>query len=127
MIQDDKDDFSAAVDWHAPGKVEDRIDQLYLPFTQRMNRQPDFIQLQSGLWDLALFGRQDTRDGVSTKFELTHERLGWWRQRMMSHIKAVERAWPGIPIWLRTTHRVGVIPDYASRNLSLSLYLAHSS
>ena len=45
---DDQDEFEGQLDWHPPGKAEDRIDELFLPYTQKLGRKIDMIQLHSG-------------------------------------------------------------------------------
>jgi hypothetical protein len=45
---DDLDEFSKQGDWHAPGLAEERIDQLFAPFTSMLKRPPTFISLHSG-------------------------------------------------------------------------------
>lgn len=35
-------------DWRPPGKFEDRIDQLFAPFTEQIGRQVDMVVLHAG-------------------------------------------------------------------------------
>lgn len=66
------------------------------------------------MWDLALFGRQDTRRQVDTSTPIDEQRVRWWFKRMGLTIKAVQEAWPGVPIWIRVIHRVGELPSLSS-------------
>lgn len=47
-VQDDKDDFSTATDWHAPGQFEQRLEELFKPFMNQLNKTPDLISLHTG-------------------------------------------------------------------------------
>ena len=104
---DDIDDFQHQPDWHAPGLAEDRIEQLFYPFTKSLPHAPDFIQIHSGMWDLALWGRQDSQLNQLTDVPLDWQRLKWWRHRMLLVIAKVREHWPGTPIWYRKIHRIG--------------------
>ena len=104
---DDVDDFSFVHDWVAPGKAEDRIEELFKVFTDRRQMEPSLIVLHSGMWDMAFFGRQDKASSTSTNTPLSDERLGQWQKRMVSTIRKVKETWPGVPIVLRKLHRVG--------------------
>lgn len=106
-VMDEEDDFSFAHDWMAPGRAEDRIEQLFKAFTDRLEHQPSLIVLHSGMWDLAFFGRQDKASSTSTNTPLADERLAQWQMRMLSTVKKVKETWPGVPIVLRKLHRVG--------------------
>jgi hypothetical protein len=46
--QDDEDAFRWQGDWHPPGKAEDRLKELFIPFTAQLEHPPSFIQLHSG-------------------------------------------------------------------------------
>ena len=48
LTAQDQDEFSGQPDYHPPGKAEDRIDQLFRPYTQKLGRKIDMIQLHSG-------------------------------------------------------------------------------
>lgn len=41
-------------DWHAPGRIEDRIDELVVPMLEQMGGTGavDLVQLHSGMWDV---------------------------------------------------------------------------
>lgn len=41
-------------DWHAPGRFEDRVEQLFTPLIEQMGGPDsvDLILLHSGMWDL---------------------------------------------------------------------------
>lgn len=49
-------------DWHAPGRIEKRIDRLVLPVIEQLNERDggkgdgrdkiDLVQIHSGMWDL---------------------------------------------------------------------------
>ncbi|KAI9620731.1 hypothetical protein H4Q26_013398 [Puccinia striiformis f. sp. tritici PST-130] len=68
---------------------------------------PSFIMLQSGLWDLAFFGRRNRQRNESTSDPLGQEDLEWWQTRFRSLIKTIKFTWPDTPLWIRTTHRIG--------------------
>jgi len=52
-------------DWHAPGRIEKRIDKLVLPAIEQLNERDggkgdgrdkiDLVQIHSGMWDLVSF------------------------------------------------------------------------
>ena len=110
---DDVDEFGYAPDWHPPGRVEDRITELFEPFARSIG-QIDLIQLHSGsassvagradatVWDLAYWGRRDTRNGTSTAEPLRRDQIGHWQSRMRVFIERARETWPSTPIWLRT-------------------------
>ena len=106
---DDHDEFSRQVDWHAPGKAEDRLEQLCKPFTDQLAHPPSLIQLHSGLWDCSLFGRMDRRSPDekvrNADTPLTLEQMQWWMTRMRSIIRKVQKTWPDTPIVYRKLHR----------------------
>ena len=58
-VMDEVDDFSSAPDWLPPGKAEDRVDVLFKPFADRLERPVSLIQLHAGstsmIITLALF------------------------------------------------------------------------
>ncbi|EGF98253.1 uncharacterized protein MELLADRAFT_96041 [Melampsora larici-populina 98AG31] len=68
---------------------------------------PGVISLQSGLWDLAFFGRRNREANMTTEAPLTAVQLDWWQNRMRSVIRTLKVHWPNTPIWIRKTHRVG--------------------
>lgn len=111
---DDSIDFEKQVDWHAPGLAEDRIEQLCAPMVNQLDHPPTVIQLHSGMWDVALFGRQDMRDNGTTESALSAERMQWWQTRMTSLVATVRQTWPGVPIVTRVLHR----PDSAWSSMS---------
>lgn len=108
---DDINEFSVQADWHAPGLAEQRIEELFQPmvdqFAAEAKEGPAFISLQSGLWDLAFFGRRNREANMTTEAPLTAVQLDWWQNRMRSVIRTLKVLWPNTPIWIRKTHRVG--------------------
>jgi hypothetical protein len=110
LFQDDHDEFNVQPDWFAPGRTEDRITQLCKPMTDQLSRPVSFIQLHSGLWDLAYFGRLDKRnpDPAFRKADkpLTDEQMKWWHKRMRSTVQKIKETWPGVPIMIRGLPRV---------------------
>ncbi|GAA5837631.1 hypothetical protein JCM9279_006812 [Rhodotorula babjevae] len=94
-------------DWHAPGKVETRIDQLFLPAIEQLGGvdKIDVVQLHSGMWDLALFGTQDDKTRWLLTTPLTPEQLAWWQERMRHAIDHVRQRFPKARIVLRKLHR----------------------
>ncbi|KAA1085463.1 hypothetical protein PGT21_007969 [Puccinia graminis f. sp. tritici] len=108
---DDIDEFSVQADWHGPGLAESRVRELYEPLTGAYGREdgegPAFIMLQSGLWDLAFFGRRNRQRNETTELPLGAEELDWWQGRFRSLIRTIKYTWPDTPLWIRTTHRIG--------------------
>ncbi|KNE98787.1 hypothetical protein PSTG_07975 [Puccinia striiformis f. sp. tritici PST-78] len=108
---DDIDEFSVQSDWHPPGLAESRVRELYAPMMKKYGEEdgagPSFIMLQSGLWDLAFFGRRNRQRNESTSDPLGQEDLEWWQTRFRSLIKTIKFTWPDTPLWIRTTHRIG--------------------
>jgi hypothetical protein len=53
---DELDEFNTPDhnDWHAPGKIEKRIDRLVMPAVEQLGGADkiDLVQLHSGMWDL---------------------------------------------------------------------------
>jgi hypothetical protein len=53
---DELDEFNTPdhTDWHAPGKIEKRIDKLVMPAVEQLGGPDkiDLVQLHSGMWDL---------------------------------------------------------------------------
>lgn len=117
---DDVDEFQWQIDWRPPGKAEKRIEELFVPFMQQIGTPPDFIMLHAGMWDLALWGRQDTKLGLSTADPLSPERL-IWSMRMKSVIRLLQQKWPHVPLWLRASHRVGVLPSLSSGDYTVGV------
>ena len=107
--QDDHDEFGHQVDWHAPGKAEDRLDQLCQIMVNQLPHQPSIIQLHSGLWDCSYFARIDRRSDDEARrnadMPLTKEQMEWWQTRMTSLIHKIKSMWPNTPIVYRKLHR----------------------
>lgn len=57
------------------------------------------------VWDMAYWGRQDSRKDISTDMPLRTEQIDHWLSRMRSLIEHVRVTWPGTPVWLRTVPR----------------------
>ncbi|GAA6061836.1 hypothetical protein JCM10212_000753 [Sporobolomyces blumeae] len=94
-------------DWHAPGKIEDRIDKLVMPAIEQLGGpdKVDVVQIHSGMWDLALFGMQDDKTRWSLTTALTPEQLAWWQERMTHTIFHVRQRFPKARILFRKLHR----------------------
>lgn len=92
--------------------------------TNQLPRPVTFIQVHSGLWDLAFFGRQDKRnpDPAFRKADrpLTDEQMEWWHKRMRSTISKIKQSWPGVPIMIRGLPRVAS-PEAVCKLLMSSL------
>lgn len=97
--------FANQPDVHAPLRAEERIPQLCGRFTSGLWNPPTLISLHSGLWDLAAFGRMDGATAGTTP--LSQAQTQYWLDRMDVIIASIRATWPGIPIHLRTSHRVG--------------------
>lgn len=50
----DEFDTPDHLDWHKPGRIENRIDELFVPFLEQMGGTDavDLVVLHSGMWDL---------------------------------------------------------------------------
>lgn len=94
-------------DWHAPGRIETRIDELFVPMMEQMGgtNAVDLVVLHSGMWDLALFGMQDDKNKWSLRVPLTPEQLAWWQERMRRTIHHVRLSFPRARIVYRKMHR----------------------
>ncbi|KAM0792366.1 hypothetical protein ACM66B_005046 [Microbotryomycetes sp. NB124-2] len=94
-------------DWHAPGRIEQRIEQLVVPFLEQLGGtdKVDVVQLHSGMWDLALFGMQDDKTKWSLTVPLTPEQLAWWQERMRRTIYLVRQTFPKSRVVFRKLHR----------------------
>lgn len=88
------------------------MEEICRKFTQSIGRRVAMIQFQSGLWDLAYFGREDVTHNRSTYEPLDQERIDWWLRRTTSVIKKVKQLYPGVPIVYRTLHRPAVDEAY---------------
>ncbi|WAQ90718.1 hypothetical protein PtA15_13A117 [Puccinia triticina] len=108
---DDIDEFAVQADWHGPGLAESRVRELYEPMMRAYGNEdgegPALIMLQSGLWDLAFFGRRNRQNNETTDTPLGAEQLDWWQARFRSLIRTIKYTWPDTPLWIRTTHRIG--------------------
>ena len=113
-VADDISEFKYAPDFHGPGLAEDRVTELFEPFVRTLGKI-DMIQLHSGspsaplpsfadgtVWDLAFWGRTDSRKGISTLEPLRTEQIEHWLKRMRSLIDHVRATWPDTSLWLRT-------------------------
>ncbi|GEM09586.1 hypothetical protein Rt10032_c08g3603 [Rhodotorula toruloides] len=94
-------------DWHAPGRIENRIDELIVPAVEQLGGtdKVDVVQLHSGMWDLALFGMQDDKTRWSLTVPLTPEQLAWWQERMLHAIYHVRQRFPRARLVFRKLHR----------------------
>ncbi|KAI5475392.1 hypothetical protein MNV49_001460 [Pseudohyphozyma bogoriensis] len=94
-------------DWHKPGRIEVRIDELVVPMLKQMGARDnvDLIMLHSGMWDLALFGLQDDKTQWSLTVPLTPEQLAWWQERMRRTIYHIRQTFPKARLVLRKLHR----------------------
>ncbi|GAA5822948.1 hypothetical protein JCM11251_004432 [Rhodosporidiobolus azoricus] len=94
-------------DWHAPGRIETRIDELIVPAVEQLGGtdKVDVVQLHSGMWDLALFGMQDDKNRWSLTVPLTPEQLAWWQERMHHTIWHVRQRFPRARVIFRKLHR----------------------
>ncbi|GAA5848454.1 hypothetical protein JCM8547_004518 [Rhodosporidiobolus lusitaniae] len=94
-------------DWHAPGRIENRIDELIVPAVEQMGGtdKVDVVQIHSGMWDLALFGMQDDKTRWSLTVPLTPEQLAWWQERMRHTIFHIRQRFPKARLVFRKLHR----------------------
>ncbi|POY74320.1 hypothetical protein BMF94_2514 [Rhodotorula taiwanensis] len=94
-------------DWHAPGRIERRIDELFVPAIKQLGGtdKVDVVQLHSGMWDLALFGMQDDKTRWSLTIPLTPEQLAWWQDRMRHTIGHLRKTFPRARLVFRKLHR----------------------
>lgn len=124
----DEFDTPDHADWHKPGRVEVRIEELVVPMLEQMGGPDsvDVVQLHSGMWDLvrlapfllfpyrranpfppsqALFGLQDDKTKWSLTVPLTPEQLAWWQERMRRTIYHVRQTFPRARVVFRKLHR----------------------
>ncbi|GAA5989331.1 hypothetical protein JCM10908_001261 [Rhodotorula pacifica] len=94
-------------DWHAPGRIERRIDELFVPAIRQLGGPDkiDVVQLHSGMWDLALFGMQDDKTRWALTVPLTPEQLAWWQERMRHTIAHLRETFPRARLVFRKLHR----------------------
>lgn len=120
-------------DWHAPGKIEKRIDKLVMRAVEQLGGPDkiDLVQLHSGMWDLvsgtssfvvsktsriradnlffsarqALFGMQDDKHRFSLTTPLSPEQLAWWQERILHTIFHVRQRFPKARLIFRKLHR----------------------
>ncbi|GAA97175.1 uncharacterized protein L969DRAFT_84401 [Mixia osmundae IAM 14324] len=106
---DDTDEHSGQADWHAPGKVEDRLDQLFGPMIDMAtnNHGPDLILFHSGMWDAAYWGRLDKKQDRSTATALSQKRLEWYTRRFKSTLREIRHRYPHARLVVRQMHRIG--------------------
>ncbi|GAA5905084.1 uncharacterized protein JCM6883_004960 [Sporobolomyces salmoneus] len=106
---DELDEFNTPdhTDWHAPGKIEKRIDQLVMKAVEQLGGPDkiDLVQLHSGMWDLALFGMQDDKHRSPLTTPLSAERLAWWQERILHTIYHVRQKFPRAKLIFRKLHR----------------------
>ncbi|GAA6016916.1 hypothetical protein JCM11491_006912 [Sporobolomyces phaffii] len=106
---DELDEFNTPdhTDWHAPGKIEKRIDKLVMSAVEQLGGPDkiDLVQLHSGMWDLALFGMQDDKHRFSLTTPLSPEQLAWWQERMLHTIYHVRQRFPKARLIFRKLHR----------------------
>lgn len=114
VLQDESDFFEYQKECHRPLRAEDRVLQLCRPYVDQLEHPVKMIQYQSGMWDLAFFGRQDAlRDENLIEVPLSRERLRWWRERTIQTIRTIKAAWPGVPVVYRTMHRPATDNSYS--------------
>ncbi|GAA5899014.1 hypothetical protein JCM5296_006986 [Sporobolomyces johnsonii] len=103
----DEFDTPDHTDWHKPGRIEARIDELVVPAIEQLGgtETVDVVQIHSGMWDLALFGMQDDKTRWSLAIPLTPEQLAWWQERMRHTIYHVRQRFPLARIVFRKLHR----------------------
>lgn len=95
-------------DWHAPGRFEDRLEQLFVPYLAARGRTPDVVVFSSGIWDLALFGTEDEAvDPFQVYKPLDWGRMWWWTDRAKLSIGAIRNAWPSAQVVMKKIHRPG--------------------
>ncbi|GAA5888712.1 hypothetical protein JCM16303_003062 [Sporobolomyces ruberrimus] len=106
---DELDEFNTPdhTDWHAPGKIEKRIDKLVMKAVEQLGGPDkiDLVQLHSGMWDLALFGMQDDKHRSSLTTPLSPEQLAWWQERILHTIFHVRQRFPRARLIFRKLHR----------------------
>ncbi|SCZ95902.1 BZ3500_MvSof-1268-A1-R1_Chr8-1g09872 [Microbotryum saponariae] len=84
-------------DWHKPGRVEDRLEKLIVPFIEQLGGLDKI--------DVALFGMQDDKTKWSLTVPLTPDQLAWWQERMRQTIRHVRWLFPRARVVYRKLHR----------------------
>lgn len=111
MDDDERFNSKGHPDWHLPGRFEDRIDQLVLPFVKGKNglqRKIDLVVWSSGVWDVARFGTIDDQVGDDIHSPLSQERLAWWFDRAIACVEKVKETFPEARLIVRKMHRINV-------------------
>ncbi|GAA5820675.1 hypothetical protein JCM11251_003107 [Rhodosporidiobolus azoricus] len=94
----------------APGLFEHRLTDQIQPLLANIRAEgrssaPDYVEVTSGMWDLARWAKQDIAAQKDTTELLTQDRLTWYRFRVGQMMDKVRAAFPNAKakVW-RTMH-----------------------
>lgn len=96
--------------YESPGMFEHRLHDSIQPLVENIRADgrrtaPDYVEVSSGMWDLARWAEQDLAAGRSTTDELSKDRVTWYRFRVGQVMERVRSAFPQAKshVW-RTMH-----------------------
>ncbi|GAA5833170.1 hypothetical protein JCM9279_001446 [Rhodotorula babjevae] len=96
--------------YESPGMFEHRLHDSIQPLVENIRADgrrtaPDYVEVSSGMWDLARWAEQDMAAGRSTTDELSKDRVTWYRFRVGQVMDRVRTAFPQAKshVW-RTMH-----------------------
>ncbi|BGP40513.1 hypothetical protein JCM10450v2_004499 [Rhodotorula kratochvilovae] len=98
----DQEDYwrdSRMPQYAAPGLLEHRLTDEIQPLLANIRADgrrfaPDYVEVSSGMWDLARWAEQDIAAGRNTTEPLSKERLTWYRFRAGQVMDRVRMAFP---------------------------------
>ncbi|BGO91817.1 hypothetical protein NBRC10512_007614 [Rhodotorula toruloides] len=109
----DQEDYwreSRMPQYSSPGLFEHRLMDQIQPLIANIRAEgrptaPDYVEVTSGMWDLARWAEQDIVAGKSTEELLSQDRLTWYRFRVGQMMDKVRAAFPNAKakVW-RTPH-----------------------
>ncbi|SCZ88210.1 BZ3500_MvSof-1268-A1-R1_Chr2-1g04260 [Microbotryum saponariae] len=88
--------------FYAPGNVQDRISYLIKKLLRNLDRQVNFIEFSSSVWDLRHFSVLDELAKKSHLDPLSASRLAWYSQRLKDTFEYLAESFPGTPLSWRT-------------------------
>ncbi|SGY20566.1 BQ5605_C016g08095 [Microbotryum silenes-dioicae] len=98
----DQEDFwrdSEAPQYVAPGMFEHRLADVVEPVVRALRADgrasaPDFVEVTSGVWDLARWAQQDITAQQDTAGPLAKDRVTWYRFRVGQALEKVRKMFP---------------------------------
>lgn len=98
----DQEDYwrgSRMPQYNSPGMFEHRLSDTIQPLIANMRADgrksaPDYVEVTSGMWDLARWAEQDMDESKETEHGLAQDRVTWYRFRVGQMLEKVRRAFP---------------------------------